>query len=255
MPRFQQWRWLVARLRGRAGTGLDDVIPPEIKDDQLYAVITRVASTPGVRHMLEIGSSSGAGSTEAFIAGAIANPDEPVLHCLEVSAARHEALVMRHARRRFVRCHHASSVALEGFATRDEVERFYLSVESKLRAFPLREVLAWLEMDMQYVATRDVPINGIRMIKDETGIDAFDAVLIDGSEFTAAAELREIYGARFVLLDDICTYKNHGNFRALAEDPAYRLLEQGSQPRNGYAVFERVGSETGATEAIPLSPA
>lgn len=240
MPRLQQWRWAAHRLRRGSGVGLDDVIAPEIKDDRLYAAIARAAATPGVRHMLEIGASSGAGSTEAFITGALANPGQPVLHCLEVSARRHEALALRHAEHSFVRCHHASSVGLDGFATRGEVERFHQEVDSKLRAFPLAQVLGWLDMDTQYVATRGVPVDGIRMVRRQAGVDAFDVVLIDGSEFTGAAELREVYGARFVLLDDICTYKNHGNFRTLAEDPAYRLLEHGSEPRNGYAVFERV---------------
>lgn len=233
-------RRVLARMRRGSGSSLDRVIPPEIKDDRFFAAIARVAATPGVRHMLEIGSSSGAGSTEAFIAGALANPAEPVLHCIEVSAARHVALRERHAERRFVRCYLASSVGLEGFATSEEVERFYETVDSKLRAFALRQVLGWLEQDMTYIATRDVPANGIELVKREAGVECFDAVLVDGSEFTAKAELGAVYGARFVLLDDICTFKNHGNFRALAEDPAYRLVETSSELRNGYAVFERV---------------
>lgn len=221
------------------GSELDHVIAPEVKDDRLYAAIVRVASTPGVRQMLEIGSSSGAGSTEAFVAGALANPDLPLLHCIEVSAARHAALSKRYAGQSFVRCYQVSSVGLDGFAAAADVEQFYRTVDSKSRASSLKEILGWLEQDVQYVSTRGVSTGGIRMIKEQHGIDRFDAVLIDGSEFTGKAELEEVYGARFVLLDDICVFKNHANFRALSSDRTYRLVESADEPRNGYALFER----------------
>ncbi len=58
-------------------SGLDRLIPPEISNDRFYRAIERVAATPGVRTILEIGSSSGAGSTEAWVKGALANPQRP----------------------------------------------------------------------------------------------------------------------------------------------------------------------------------
>jgi hypothetical protein len=113
-------------------------------------------------------------------------------------------------------------------------------VDSKLSKFPLNQVLGWLEQDVTYIQSQDIPTNGIQLIRDSNGIDTFDAVLIDGSEFTGTAELQEVHGARFLLLDDICTYKNYANLRTLKADPAYRLVEASEKPRNGYAVFERV---------------
>lgn len=92
------------------GTSLDRLIPPEIRNDSLYSAIVRVAAHPGVRHMLEIGSSGGDGSTEAFIEGALKNPTQPTLHCIEVSEVRYQALRKRHASRGFVWCYHALSV-------------------------------------------------------------------------------------------------------------------------------------------------
>lgn len=103
----------------------------------------------------------------------------------------------------------------------------------------MNQVLGWLEQDVTYIQSQEIPTNGIQLIREAHGIDIFDAVLIDGSEFTGPAELKEVYGARFLLLDDICTYKNFANFCALKADPAYRLVEASENPRNGYAVFER----------------
>lgn len=228
----------IARARRRIG-GLDYVIPPEIRGDDFYLAIVRVASEPGLGHVLEIGASGGAGSTEAFVAGILANPDPPVLHCIEVSAPRYDALVKRWADRDFVRCYRVSSVPVASFPSPAEVEAFHRAGESKFSAFPLKQVLGWLDQDVAYVRSQDIDTPGIQTIKDSNGIARFGAVLIDGSEFTGVAELREVYGARFLLLDDICTYKNHANFRALSTDPNYRLVESSEQPRNGYAVFER----------------
>ena len=233
-------RRVVAHVRRLGGTGPDHVIPPEIKHDEFYRTIIRIASTPGLAHILEIGSSSGAGSTEAFVKGILQNPDRPILHCMEVSAARFQALSRRYAKHPFVHCYRASSVPLESFPSPGEVEAFHSSVDSNFSAHPLEVVLGWRTQDMEYVAGQNVPTDGIRMIREEHGIETFDAVLIDGSEFTGMAELREVYGARFLLLDDIRTFKNHSNFHALSSDPAYRLIETSDKTRNGYAVFERV---------------
>lgn len=230
----------IARVRRRTGGGLDYVIPPEIKDDEFFRAIERVASEPGLGHILEIGASGGAGSTEAFVRGIGTNPDPPMLHCIEVSAPRYEALVKRYAGHDRVHCYRVSSVPLEAFPSPAEVEEFHRSGGSAFSDFPLKQVLGWLEQDIRYVREQGIPTAGIQLIRERNGIATFGAVLIDGSEFTGAAELRQVYGARFLLLDDICTYKNHANFRALSADPAYRLVETAEKPRNGYAVFERV---------------
>lgn len=231
---------MIARARRRGGVGLDDVIPGEIKGDEFYRAIVEVASTPGLRHILEIGASGGAGSTEAFVSGILKNPDRPSLHCIEVSGPRYDALVKRHASADFVHCYRVSSVPVTSFPSPAEVEEFHRTVDSKLSRFPLDQVLGWLEQDVTYIQSQEIPTNGIELIRESNGIDTFDAVLIDGSEFTGPAELQEVHGARFLLLDDICTYKNWANLRALKADPAYRLVEASEKPRNGYAVFERV---------------
>ncbi len=49
---------------------LENIIPPEIKNDAFYHTIYRLAKTEAISTILEIGSSSGEGSTEAFVLGA-----------------------------------------------------------------------------------------------------------------------------------------------------------------------------------------
>jgi hypothetical protein len=198
-----------------------------------------------VRTILEIGASSGEGSTEALIAGARHNPSKPVIYSIEVSPRRFRALVERHRTVDILRPYNVSSVSLERFSSEDRVREFYEAAGAKLYSVPLRVVLGWLKDDRRTVAENDLSRDGIRMIKAETGIDEFDAVLIDGSEFTGAAELEDVYGSRFILLDDILTFKNLENYRRLANDPMYALLEKSEELRNGYAVFARVDAARG----------
>jgi hypothetical protein len=220
-------------------SALDHLIAPEIRGDRFYRAIAEIGATPGVREILEIGSSSGAGSTEAWVEGALRNPERPRLHCIEVSTVRHAALAERWREHPFVHTYNVSSVPLEAFPTPEEVARFHREARSKLRRVPVETVLGWLEQDVDYLRREGLSRHGIREIKAEHGIDTFDAVLIDGSEFTGAAELDEVYGARFVLLDDTRTFKNWDNARRLEADPAYRLVRRSRWTRNGFAIFER----------------
>jgi hypothetical protein len=223
-----------------ASAGLNRLIPAEITHDRFYRAIADIAAREGIRQILEIGSSSGAGSTEAFVAGALHNRQRPAVHCLEVSTVRFAALTERYRDVPFVHCHNLSSVSLERFPAEDEVAAFHREVRSKLRKYPLDEVLGWLRADREYVAQHGLSTDGIRQIMRDNRLDAFDAVLIDGSEFTGRAELEDVYGARFLMLDDTRSYKNWHNCRRLSADAGYRLVKRSRWLRNGFAIFERV---------------
>lgn len=82
--------------------------------------------------------------------------------------------------------------------------------------------------------------NGIEFIKEQNNIEFFDVVLIDGSEFTGEAELQKIYGGTYILLDDICAYKNFFNYKALLKDRKYKLIGRDLRLRNGWAAFKKV---------------
>jgi hypothetical protein len=226
--------------RWAGGSQLDHLIPAEIAGDSFSATIEEIASTAGVREILEIGSSAGEGSTAAWVRGALGNRIRPRLHCIEVSAERHAALVERWGAQEFVHCHHVSSIPIERFPAPAEVEQFYEDVPSRLRNFDLPTVLGWLQQDIDYLGDHGLSIPGIAQIKARYAVETFDAVLIDGSEFAGRAELDEVYGARFLLLDDTETFKNWENSRRLQADTSYRVVCADSETRNGFAVFERV---------------
>ena len=225
----------------RPGSQLDRLIEPEIRRDRFARAIEEVAASAGVRHILEIGASSGEGSTEAWVRGALRNAVRPTLHCIEVSIPRYAALVERWRDVGFVRCYNVSSVPVEAFPSEEEVAVFYRTVRSKLRHVRLEKVLGWLRQDVAYLREHGLSADGIGRIRSESGVETFDAVLIDGSEFTGKPELDAVYGARFVLLDDTRSFKNWENLERLSADPGYRLVTKSRWTRNGFAVFEKVG--------------
>ena len=220
-------------------TSYDTLIPPEVSHDKFYRLIARLARRGEVRTILEIGSSSGEGSTTAFVNGMDRNPAHPVLYCIEMSKVRFAALQQRYAGRPDVRCYNVSTVSPESLPTQAEVAAFYSKSPSKLNNYPLDEVLEWLRQDLEYLQNAGVPTEGIRLIKEKHDITTFDLVLIDGSAFSGAAELNEVYGARLILLDDVNDIKNRHNYERLRSDPQYRLIAEDWKLRNGYAAFER----------------
>jgi hypothetical protein len=221
-------------------TGHDVLIPPEISNDALYYALQQTARRGDVRTILEIGASSGGGSTEALVSGLLANPSKPTLFTIEVSRGRFAALQQRYAAYPQVKCYNVSSVPPEAFPSEAEVIEFYRTTPTALNRYPLELVLSWLRSDLEYIRTSGVPQRGIELIRQENGVDRFDMVLIDGSEFSGRAELEQVYGARFIFLDDVIGFKNWHNFHRLQQDPEYVL--RGSDPhlRNGAAMFERV---------------
>jgi hypothetical protein len=232
-------RRLRLRLRTLEGSELDRPIRPEIVSDRLGGLLAELVARPEVRVVLEIGSSSGAGSTAALVRGAEPRAARPTIHCIEVAAVRFAQLAARYRDRPWVVCHHASSVPRESFPSHADVERCYRR-SARLRRLPLEEVLRWLDQDVAYLRAHGLSSSGIRDVMRAHGIDRFDLVLIDGSEFTGPAELDEVYGARYLVLDDTMTMKNLDNYARLRADPAYRLLEEDPALRNGFAAFERV---------------
>ncbi|MEI6444870.1 MAG: glycosyltransferase family 1 protein [Nostocales cyanobacterium ELA583] len=218
----------------------NDLIPPEIKNDAFYIAIQKMAREENIKTVLEIGSSSGEGSTEAFVTGLQHNPNNPILFCMEVSTNRFNELKKRYENEAFVKCYNVSSVPLESFPDEKEVIDFYNSIQSNLNFYPLELILGWLKKDIEYVKTSGVSENGIEKIKQENNIDFFDLVLIDGSEFTGNAELEEIYGAKIICLDDIITFKNYATHQKLLKDPNYILIEENHFLRNGYSIFKKI---------------
>lgn len=219
---------------------LDQLIRPEIINDQLYKTLRLFALNSEVNNILEIGSSSGEGSTRALYEG-ICNRKTATLFCLEVSKVRFAKLVENYENVKQVKCFNMSSVSIFEFPKEEEVEKFYHDVPSMLNNFPLKRVLGWLNQDIRYIIEHRIWEYGINYIKGKYKIENFDMVLIDGSEFTGYKEFKKVYGSGILVLDDICSFKNYQTYHDLLKDPNYRLVGENKTLRSGFAVFEKKG--------------
>ena len=219
---------------------LNFLIPPEIKNDEFYEIIQKLAKEEDIRTVLEIGSSAGEGSTEAFVTGLRQNPNHPILFCMEISKPRFAALQQRYANNFFVKAYNVSSVSLQQFPNEQQVQEFYKTIPTILNNYPIEEIIRWLRQDIEYVKNSGVPSDGIFRIKRENEIDVFDLVLIDGSEFTGESELKQVYGAKIIALDDTNCYKNYKNRQTLLADPTYEIIADNQTVRNGYSIFKRL---------------
>ena len=226
-------------LKSLSESELERIIPPEIKDDEFYQLIETLARTEKLRHVLEIGSSAGGGSTEAFVKGLRDNPNKPLLFCIEISRPRFKQLADTYKPYDFVHCYNLSSVSVDEFPSPDMVAAFYETENSGLKHYPLPQVLGWLQQDIQYVREAGVGSDAVERIKADHDIACFDMVLIDGSEFTGSVELEKVYGASIILLDDTNTYKCWEVRRRLLADPAYELIADNQELRNGFSAFRR----------------
>ncbi len=216
---------------------LEKIIPAEVKNDELYGALHWLAKSLPIHTILEIGASSGDGSTEALARGAAENPHGPVLYTIEVSTPRFEKLKARYAGNAKVKPYNCSSIAIAQFPSHQEVASFYENVRSSLRIDPLEKILGWLDQDIEYIRANAIPENGIQTIKQENNITEFDLVFIDGSEFTGEAELALCGGAPAIVLDDIATFKNYRNHETMLREPAYDICIMNKFLRRGFSVF------------------
>jgi len=221
---------------------INTLIPPEIKGDSFYQALEMLSSNQGIKTILEIGSSSGEGSTEALVTGVRARIDRDSvrLFCMELSKPRFEKLEAHYASDLFVKCYNLSSVALDEFPSVEEVSNFHAMTRSQLPKYaPLDVLLQWLKDDIDYVKGAGSHFNGVRHIKKVNNIIDFDLVLIDGSEFTGEREYYSIAGAKVIALDDVNAHKCFNVYQILKNHVAYRLIFEDLTLRQGFAIFQR----------------
>ncbi len=220
---------------------LNKIIAPEILNDEFYESLVHIARRPDVTSMLEIGSSSGAGSTQALVEGIQSRSDRDTvnLYCMELSRERYIQLFSTYSKVGFVKAYNLSSVSIKDFPSETEVAFFYNTTKTNLNHYTLETVLDWLHQDKQYIRELGLDYNGIEFIKTSNAIDEFDSVLIDGSEFTGERELQYLWGSRFIALDDVNAFKCFSAFVRLSQHYGYKEINQNLTLRNGFAIFER----------------
>jgi tetratricopeptide (TPR) repeat protein len=204
-----QFRRLVSDILHRLETRFRYFLPyriSESREDEFFRAIRKISEEGAIKAALVVGVAPGRGSIEAILAGVIKNRNNPLVFCINGSIGR--------LPRNRKRLHIDSSVKwywVSGFVSGRRWEGFAKTIDR---------------------------------IKDDSRIEFFDLVLVNGSAVTqwlgaAAPLMREQLGARYVIfdgLDDVCNYKNHS---ALLRNPDYFLAAHNPGLRNGYSIFEK----------------
>lgn len=220
----------------------DFLIGPEIKNDIFYHTIQKIAQDKRFKNFLEIGSSSGQGSTSAFVSGIDQRSDVESVRffCIELSNQRFKKLKSFYKEKSYIKVYNISSVSVAKFPSFDDVRKFYNNRKTNLNDASIEEIRNWYDSDIQYILDSGKNIDGISAIKNSINLNYFDVVLIDGSEFTGIAELNAVIGAAVILLDDTESYKCREAFERLAADPAYRLYMYEPKLRGGFAIYSKL---------------
>jgi tetratricopeptide (TPR) repeat protein len=211
------------------------LLPEEI-DLELHFTLQRlIYDDDSIRSVLDIGSATGAGSTRALLE-AVEHAPHVHVYCIEPDMEKFQALAAQYAGRAHLL--NAASVPPQGYLARRELELFYQHVPSVLNCVPLESFQTALERDLEFLGEGHVPTDGIARIKREFGIKNFGMVVLDGSLFCGEADLKEVYGAGYLVLNYVKSVKNYANFKKLMDDERYQLIAANVKTGCGYAVFQ-----------------
>jgi hypothetical protein len=206
---------LLHRLERRYGYFLPYHLS-EMKNDEFLRELRKLARERAFQTALLMGAAKGEGVTEAFLSGVMENENKPTTFCISSSANERTRLE-------------------NAFADNDRVNCYGIAIRSEDE--PTEQ--------LQMTATK---------IKEDYGLNRFDVVVIDGSNFKQlrpSAQLQtELHGATHILLDDINSSYNHANYHQLVRDPDFVAVSCNLEGlRDGYAIFEK--TEAQRRQTIP----
>ncbi len=175
-----------------------------MKRDEFFGELQKLAKEQDVKLALLIGGDNIAGSTEALLAGMSETEARPDVFRVDRLSGRF---------RRFEKAF-AGRVKSHGIQSSSPAE-FSRNVDDT-----------------------------IKEVKEASHIDAWDAVLIDGSVVTSqnfiGSELQlDLRRARLVVFDGINNIGMHENHDRLLMDSTYDLVVHNPEWRNGYAIFKK----------------
>ncbi len=214
-----------------------------LKTDSMGVILTQLVNEYKPKTILEIGSSDGSGSSTVF-ADAIRGEDCK-LFCIEIMDDRFASLKSVMSRYNNVKCYQVSSVGLSGIVSTQYVYKFR---EDHRRSFniwklyKMQLVMQWYKEVIDQIQLAQIK-DGIDFIELDNDLDGFDMVLIDGSPFTAMAELEKVYGAKIIIMDDTMDIKCYDPMMKLINDPNYKLVFRDDKYRNGFAVFKKTDDD------------
>lgn len=197
--------------------------------------INNIVRNKQLRRNLEIGSWSGAGSTNCFFQAMLELGGELHLDCVEIVEAKFNELSARYKDYSFVHCHNKSSISYDELVYKEFEDVWNSSYNRIPKHIHSKEtVKSWFDRDVETIKTAES--------MNLMAAAPYDGVLIDGSEFTGFSEYLLIKDkARVIFLDDVHNaFKCFEVHEALMRDPEWDCIVDAPNVRNGFSVFEKI---------------
>ena len=204
---------------------------PEITQHSEFGsfIVNFIKSNIWIKKVLEIGSGSGNGSTQCFIAGLNGREDASLI-CVEPHKEWFLDLKQNTKMYKFVKPLNTSTVSYDNFLIKVFDDYWYDEHNSNRDdSYNIKKI--WYEQDLVFF--KDIKI-GEGAIENS---EVYDCVLIDGCEFSGYSEyllLKE--RTTCFILDDISSYKCERVHKELLNNNNWQLIAQGNE-RNSWSCF------------------
>ena len=218
----------------------NSIIPPEVKNDELYAKIIETIEmfSHEISTAVEVGASSGEGSTEAITYGLNKIVGPKKFFTIEASPNRFALLKDRYKHLEWVVPFLGSSVEMNEYLPIDFVKHYHETYNTAFCKYGLDFLVEWYKNEKSLIENNPESKTGIiQLIKSDLKIDSFDFVMLDGSPYTGYAEFSKIYGSKIIVFDDVYDIKHDKSHAFLRQTAAYECLFCNLKYRNGYSIW------------------
>lgn len=197
--------------------GIDDPQGQILENTPMGAWLQALVFDPDVRHIVEIGTWKGLGSTIILHAAASRCPERPEVLSLEANADFYRIA------RSNVPDDGVVNILLGSIVEKADLDTFDLTPSEKL----------WLEQDLAAISSVPKVLNSLPR--------EISLLLLDGGEFSSYAEFAKLEErlTKWVVLDDIFLRKNRRVHAELATKQDWVLVTVG-RDRHGWAVWMKV---------------
>lgn len=203
--------------------------------DDLWVFLTRLMEREGPALAAYVGAASGL-ETLAELRRAMSGLEgRAALHWIDADLERPAPAFMHDGVSTPVVRHRGLAASLDALPSIDNIAQHY-GVQGRR---DLADLLDRFAAETQALRGRAAETDLLGKVKSAYGVEAFDLVVLDGSPYTAAAELDGAIGARWIVVAGLDDYGGAEARRRLIANTEYDFIyDQAGQDRR-FAVFRR----------------
>lgn len=174
---------------------IDTIIPSKIKvGSSFFQAIFVACSDPLVTEVIESGAGIGDGATLAILSALSKKKQGNQLYIgIELSTIKFEALSSVLAAYSFASAINGNAAPVADYLTASQIKSFYWTYDSDFRKESLKNSIARMNEELDYIQNRNVFLTDSAMSDAVTTLSA-DLVLLNGSDFSSESEYATAYG-------------------------------------------------------------